>query len=93
MMLGNLRIDHFGAERLEPAEGALLVRLDQPRVTRNIGGQDRRQLALDPLALHNASPRLGFVRLVLTSDRPCLNLLLRKPFINRLGHAAARRSA
>jgi hypothetical protein len=40
-MMGDLRIDDFGAERLEPAEGAFLVGFDQARIAGDIGREDR----------------------------------------------------
>ena len=46
-MLGDLRIDDFGAQRLEPAEGAFLVGFDQARVARDIGREDRREPTFD----------------------------------------------
>ena len=52
LMLGDFRIEEFAAQRLEALEGTLLVRSHQPRVARHIGGEDRRQPALDPLAAH-----------------------------------------
>ena len=58
-MAGDLRIDHLGAERLEPAERAFLVGLDQPRVAGDIGREDRREPTFDaswPCGLHGASP-------------------------------------
>ena len=39
-MLGDLRIDQLGAQRLEAAERALLVGSHQPRVADDIGGKD-----------------------------------------------------
>jgi len=36
-MVGDLRIDHLGAERLEPAERPFLVSLDQARIAGDIG--------------------------------------------------------
>ena len=42
-MAGDLRVDDFGAQRLESAKRALLVGLDQPRIARDIGRENRRQ--------------------------------------------------
>jgi hypothetical protein len=56
---GDLRIDNLGAERLEPAERPFLVRPDQARVARYIGGEDRREPTFDATwlsGLHGASP-------------------------------------
>ena len=58
-MLGDLRVDDFGAERLEPAEGPFLVAFDQARVAGDIGREDRREPTFDaswPFRLHGASP-------------------------------------
>jgi len=41
MMALDLRVDHLGAQYPEPAERALLIGLDQPRVAGDIGRQDR----------------------------------------------------
>ena len=53
LMSGDLRVDHLSAQRLEPAECPLLLGFDQPRISRDIGRQDRRETA--GLA-HFASP-------------------------------------
>jgi hypothetical protein len=45
MMLPDFRVDQLAAMRLQPAEGALLIRPHQPRVTRHIGSEDRRKAA------------------------------------------------
>ncbi len=45
VMLLDFRIDELAAMRLEPVEGAFLVRSHQPRVARHIGGEDRRETA------------------------------------------------
>jgi hypothetical protein len=47
LVIADLWIDHLGAQRLEPGERAFLVSLDQPRIAREIGGEDRRQPAFD----------------------------------------------
>jgi hypothetical protein len=57
-MAGDPRIDDFGAQRLEPAEGTFLVGLDQPLIAGHIGRKDRREPAFDagrPSGLHGAS--------------------------------------
>src|SRR5262249_34868593 len=40
-VLPNLRIDQLPAMGLEPFVGPLLIRPDQPRVPRHVGGEDR----------------------------------------------------
>jgi hypothetical protein len=45
MMLGDLRIEEFAAQRLEAFERAFLVRPHQPRIPRHIGGEDRGETA------------------------------------------------
>src|SRR5271166_5357992 len=57
-MAGDLRIDQLGAQRLEPAERAFLVGLDQARIASDIGREDRREPTFDaslPCGLHGAS--------------------------------------
>jgi hypothetical protein len=56
---GDLRVDDFGAQRLEPAKRAFLVGLDQPRIAGDIGRQNGREPTFDPLMLpgtHRGSP-------------------------------------
>ena len=53
MVLGDFRIDELMTQRFEAFQRAFLVRPHQPRITRHIGGQDRREAA--GLA-HAASP-------------------------------------
>ena len=58
-MFGNLGIDHFDPQRLEPTERPFLVGSDQARIAGNIGSEDRSQTAFCarwPLGLHGASP-------------------------------------
>ena len=58
VMLGDFRIDHFGAQRLEPAERSFLIGTDQARIAGHIGGKDRREPTFDaswPGGLHGAS--------------------------------------
>jgi hypothetical protein len=40
MVLGDIRIDEFALEQLQPFERTLLVRPHQPRIARHIGGED-----------------------------------------------------
>jgi hypothetical protein len=57
-MAGDLWVDDFGAQCLEPAEHALLVGFDQARIARHIGREDRREPTFDasfPCRLHSAS--------------------------------------
>ena len=57
-MAGDPRIDDFGAQRLEPAEGAFLVGLDQARVARDVRREDRREPTFHarlPCRLHGVS--------------------------------------
>ncbi len=42
VMLPDFRVDELAAMRLQAVEGAFLVRSHQPRITRHIGGEDRR---------------------------------------------------
>ena len=44
-MLPDLRIDELAAMRPQALERALLVRSHQPRIARDIGGEDRRKTA------------------------------------------------
>src|SRR5215472_5494503 len=46
-MLRDLRIDQLSEVSFEPLVRALLIRAHKPRVTRHIGGQDRRELSFD----------------------------------------------
>jgi hypothetical protein len=46
-MAVDLWIDHFGAERLEPAESPFLVGFDQARIAGDIGREDRREPTFD----------------------------------------------
>jgi hypothetical protein len=57
-MARDLRIDHLGAQQLEPAERAFLVGFDQARVAGDISREDRREPTFDaswPCGLHGAS--------------------------------------
>jgi hypothetical protein len=58
-MARNVRFDDLDAERLEPAERAFLIGLDQTRRAGDIGREDRRKPTFDatlPCGLHGASP-------------------------------------
>src|SRR6516225_1966023 len=58
LMVGDLRIDDFGAQHPEPAQGPFLVGLDQARVAGDIGRDERREPTFDaswPCGLHGAS--------------------------------------
>jgi hypothetical protein len=48
-------VAELAADRLERGERALLVGAHQPRIPGDIGRQDRRQPALDPLSAHPPS--------------------------------------
>ena len=51
-VLGDHRVGEFAPDRLEGGKRALLVLAHQPRVSGDIGRQNRRQPALDPLLAH-----------------------------------------
>src|SRR6266851_4585192 len=58
VVVADSRIDDLGTQRLEPAEGALLVGLDQVRIAGDVGREDRREPTFDaswPCGLHGAS--------------------------------------
>src|SRR5215831_9934788 len=52
----DLWIDQFAEVGLEPLVCAFLILTHQPRVARHIGGQYRRQPALDPISAHSGRP-------------------------------------
>jgi hypothetical protein len=69
LVLGDRRVDQPGAHRFEAPHRALLIGADQPRITRHIGGEDRREPTFDarllcrlhgassePVILHEAAP-------------------------------------
>jgi hypothetical protein len=61
-VLGDLRVTKLAADRPQSGKRALLIGLHQPRIARDIGRQDRREAALDPLPAHGAilsQPRRG----------------------------------
>jgi hypothetical protein len=51
-MLGNLRLDEFFAQRLQPGVGASLVGRHQPRIADHVGREDGGQAASDSLVRH-----------------------------------------
>ena len=58
VVLGDGRVDQPGARRFEAPHRAFLVGADQPRITRHIGREDRRQSTFDasvPCRVHDAS--------------------------------------
>jgi hypothetical protein len=58
LVTGDLRVDDFGAQRLQPPEGAFLVGFDQARIAGDIGRKDRREPTFDaswPGGLHRTS--------------------------------------
>ena len=56
MVLGDLRIEELAAQRFEAFERALLIRPHQPRIARDIGGEDRGETARLSRAYHLARP-------------------------------------
>jgi len=44
-VLGDCRIEELAAERLEAFESAFFIRPHQPRIPRDIGGEDRSEAA------------------------------------------------
>ena len=61
LMLGDFRIEELAAQRLEAFERAFLIRPHQPRIPRDIGGEDRGEAArsgsLPPRPSPSADPR------------------------------------
>src|SRR5262249_43456249 len=55
LVLGNLRVDQFAAYGLEPRESADLILPHEAAVPCDIGREDCRQPALDPLTRHPCS--------------------------------------
>ena len=51
-----VRVKDLFAERLELRQRARLVLAHQPRVARNVGGEDRRKPSLDALLRHEGFP-------------------------------------
>ena len=49
LVLGDIGIDQLAAQRLEARQGAGLVLAHQPAIPRDIGREDGREPALDPL--------------------------------------------
>src|SRR5258705_13340587 len=62
-MLADLRVEQIAAQRLEARHGAHLVPFHQSVVARDIGRQNGRELALDPLCAQGALPGGGGERL------------------------------
>jgi hypothetical protein len=57
-MFCNFRVDHLGAQGLQPAERPFLVGSDAPRISRHIGRKNCRKPTFDvswPFGLHGAS--------------------------------------
>jgi hypothetical protein len=59
LVLGGLRIDQIAAQRPEARRGAGLVPFHQTAVARDIGGQNGREPAFDPLCAQGALPGRG----------------------------------
>jgi hypothetical protein len=59
-VLGDLGIDEFAAMRSKPSESAGLVLAHESRVAGNIGGENGRESAVDPLSAQMLSPRREF---------------------------------
>ena len=57
LVLGDVRIDQVAAMRLEPRQGAGFVLAHQPAVAGDIGGENGREPAFDPLSAQRYSPR------------------------------------
>jgi hypothetical protein len=55
-MFGDLRVNQFTAMGSEPGKSASLVLAHQPRVSDNIGGENGRESALDPLSAQRFLP-------------------------------------
>jgi len=58
LMFGDLRVDKFPAMGSEPGKSASLVLAHQPRVSDDIGRENGRESALDPLTAQRFPPRL-----------------------------------
>ena len=56
LVLGDLRVDQIAAQRLEARQGAGLVRFHQAAVSRDIGRENGREPALDPLCAQPVLP-------------------------------------
>ena len=55
-VVSDLGVDEFAAMRSEPRESAGLIRPHQPAVSRDIGGENGREPALDPLSAQGSLP-------------------------------------
>src|SRR5262249_41873124 len=91
-VLGNQRIDEFAAIAFEKGEGSLLVRAHQPRISDNIGAEDRRKPPFYPLFGQSPAPRedkggwqppLGLAR----AARPRRSSVANSPLANRIDNA------
>jgi hypothetical protein len=51
MVFGDFRVDKLAAMPFEPFECPFLIAAHQPRIARDIGGQDGSQPPIDPLSL------------------------------------------
>ena len=56
-VLGDQWIDEFAAIAFEQGEGSLLVRAHQPRLSDNVGAEDRRKPPFYPFLCHSPAPR------------------------------------
>jgi hypothetical protein len=56
VVLPDFRVDQFAPDRLQRHEGAFLILAHQPRITGDIGREDRRQPPLDASLRHYALP-------------------------------------
>ena len=57
LVLGQQRVDDFGAKLAYRGQGAGLVTFDEPRITNDIGGQNRRQAPFGRCRFHGTLPR------------------------------------
>jgi hypothetical protein len=58
-VLVDQRIDQFTPVTLEDGEGSFLVRAHQPRLSDDIGAEDRRQPPLYSFLRQSLAPRVG----------------------------------
>jgi len=56
LVLGNLGIDEFAAVRLEPCQSAGFVRAHQPRIAGDVGSENGRETAFNPLSAQCSLP-------------------------------------
>jgi hypothetical protein len=57
VVLGDFRIQEVAAQRLEAFERALLIRAHQPRIPRDIGGENGSQPAFDASGGQSGAPQ------------------------------------